>query len=369
MSNEIKVLEEGSLVEQDFKRVRLSELQKSLVDFESTLGKFKLEDLVCGVAEREAIEHVMKNGFTPLEESYDCIQKMEKIKPVTWWIQENDSDISTIDSLLRSKKENIESIDFINDLQEMKLLEKNKNDFIPKVGFINGLMERFSKSDSTDRVKALFTNEKGEKLSEIEIDEKIENAKNKVEEYIKSTRTYYKEAEMESSIERVYKEKLEHVSRILDVSKNSLSNYEDKSIMDSKEDYLVKHSDYESKLIERKGQIETQIEQSRNQIINIDLSDELKSNVEKEILFATMAENNVYYPSNGEKPSKERSVLSDIYGETMTALTKKQEQEQKQEVELELPNLDKRQEQDFELPNINKKEPIAIKKSKTQTYN
>ena len=248
----MKFLEEGKVIEKDGKRVRLSELELSKESFDSTLGSFNKKDLQCGKLQKEAINQVLDNGFSDIEERNECIQKMMKIESIQHWIQDISEKISNIDYNISHQQENNVAINFVNSMNELKIIKDNKENFKDKVGFFNSLKKAVG-LDPLDNLnqkeKNIFTDSNGKQLTEEEIAKKEDILNEKIKNHVVHSKGFSPSLDLDISVvaKRLYKQKQPYVEAIL---KNLGKDPDNIDIEADREDYLKIHEGNLNKLIE-----------------------------------------------------------------------------------------------------------------------
>lgn len=300
----MKFLEKDTVVEVDLKRVNIGTLPTSKVKFDRALGHFSIDELVCKPFQKEAIEHVVENGFSPVEDVAEYIEKKKLSNSARDWIRELEGTLSHNKYLMKQEEHNRGAFDFVHSVNVKNKLEEYKNSVFGNKSRFAKIAEFFNGNPLDklpDNVKSLFLDEKGNPFNEKDINEKIENLDKSIDDYVKSSPS-------KTSFDAIYEEKNRYVT-------NSLSKkgvlFKDPLDSSNAQTFNISHLEHYDIIRSQIKGSQKNIDERKKNLSKISPSDELANRIEKEIQFAIMAEDKYY--GLGKTTNVCRSEFSEIY--------------------------------------------------------
>lgn len=308
----MRFLENDLIIELNGKRVPVGYLESSKTDFENILGNFKMEDLVCNKTQKEAIEHVVKNGFSSKEEIAEFIKKTKNIEDLNFSINYFENKIEDLNYLLRQKEHNASALDFVNSVNIHYILEKYNEVFFKQYSKLENFKYFFTgspKDKLPSYIKNVFLNEDGNPLTKDEFSDKLEKLDNFINNYVATSPNRI-------SKKSLFFEKHDYITKTLSESK---INFEDTlNIEKYVEPFNNNNEKFYETLEDKIKYLKNQIQEKYLQIEKTNLPQELSDKIKKEVLFAVMAEKKAY--SHSGKEFAIRSDFSDIYTATCEML-------------------------------------------------
>jgi len=347
-----EILEDGKVLENGNRRIRLSELEFGAQKFKEMFRDRDIDKLETSDNYKKIFKSVPNSEYSTMTERLEYLaHKRQKFN-----LEDKERQASIENGKAKSnsninEEEVGHSLEFLQKMDEY-LLIKNNEDKMKESGIVSFFKETFGKAKPVpEEIQDLFKKEDGTLLTEEELELKKEALLEEAVEHFKNSEynILNQENPQESTLEWAYHDKIDQVESIArrrGVNNDSPLNITNEMKLEYK-GYVEEVKEYGAKRVEETNE---ELEEIRKKMGELEFPAELENKIDNEIALAFMAESD-YHFSMYDKPQKYDSTFTEIYRATIhkeieekrlempngLELTSSLENENKPKNELEMP--------------------------------
>lgn len=326
-----EILENGKVLENGSRRIRLSELEFGAQKFKEMFRDRDIDKLETNDSFKQIFKTVPNSEYSTMTERLDYLaHKRQKFN-----LEDRERQIKGENRKAMSNSEINEekvghSLDFLQKMDEY-LLIKNNEEKMKESGIVSFFKETFGKAKPVpEEVQNLFKKEDGTLLTEEELDSKKEKLLEEAVEHFKKSQynVLNQENPQESTLEWDYHNKIAEVGSVVrrrGINNDSPLNMTNEMKLEYK-GYIKEVKEYAAKRVEETNE---QLEEIRKKMGELEFPAELENKIDNEIELAFMAESD-YHFAMYDKPQRYDSTLTAIYRATI--------HKEIEENRLEMPN-------------------------------
>ena len=326
-----EILEDGKVLENGNRRIRLSELEFGAQKFKEMFRDRDIDKLETSDNYKKIFKSVPNSEYSTMTERLEYLaHKRQKFN-----LEDKERQASIENGKAKSnsninEEEVGHSLEFLQKMDEY-LLIKNNEDKMKESGIVSFLKETFGKAKPVpEEIQDLFKKEDGTLLTEEELELKKEALLEEAVEHFKNSEynILNQENPQESTLEWAYHDKIDQVESIArrrGVNNDSPLNITNEMKLEYK-GYVEEVKEYGAKRVEETNE---ELEEIRKKMEELEFPAELENKIDNEIALAFMAESD-YHFSMYDKPQKYDSTFTAIYRATI--------HKEIEENRLEMPN-------------------------------